>query len=69
MNPVQVIALKDHEWNYIPRKIGERYEVDSEDVRFDAMLALGLAEVIPDDIHPDSGTPDPRPPRTKKRAA
>jgi hypothetical protein len=42
---VQVIALKDHDWAGQPRKTGETYEVDPNDVRFDALLSLKLAEL------------------------
>lgn len=43
---VQVIALKSHEWAKKFRKAGEVYDVDPTDDRFDALLKLGLAEIV-----------------------
>jgi hypothetical protein len=48
---VQVIALKDHDWAGQPRKTGETYEVDPNDVRFDALLSLKLATLVDEKVH------------------
>lgn len=47
------MALKDHEWKGIPRAANEIYTIDAEDVRFDALLAMGLAKLV-DPIEPES---------------
>lgn len=50
MKLVRVQALKDHEWKTIPRKEGEKYLVDSEDIRFHALITIGLAKLVDDPV-------------------
>jgi hypothetical protein len=57
MKTVQVIALRDHEWAGEPRKLGETYEVDPSDVRFDALITIGHAKIA--DVQPSAPNPEP----------
>ncbi len=46
MKLVKVLALRDHEWARAWRHEGEVYVVDSEDIRYDALLAIGFAKYV-----------------------
>jgi hypothetical protein len=43
---IKVVALHAHEWAKTPHQPHDRYEADTEDPRFDALLKLGLAKVV-----------------------
>lgn len=69
MKLVRVQALKDHEWRAVPRKSGEIYHVDSEDIRFEALLAIGFAKVVDPAASPKSPAEDTRIPSPPARYA
>ncbi len=55
---VKVIALRDHEWAGTARKLGETYEVDPSDVRFDALLKIGHAQLA--EAEPEAPATEPK---------
>ncbi len=57
-NTIKVIALRDHEWAGKPRKLGEVYEADPSDVRFDALLKIGHAKLA--EAEPEAPTAEPK---------